>query len=136
MSLFGRGMPVRPRAHVQENYLGSWPWGPDGFVSEADETAMWWAMQNLRKPVARYADDAVVAHLDHGDEVFGGNSNAWIPYLIAGRDTIESNHHHNVDPHYPYQQPGPSMRDFATALYDQAARLWQDIRDQTGSSWE
>ncbi len=120
----------------QDEYLGLWPWAPGGYVDRRDAQAITAAVaRNIRQPGQRYARTVAWERLDRGDESFGGNSNAYIPVLIAGYGEIRANIGALVGETNPAQPQPPSMRQLTQQLYSSASSLWQRIRSSNNSGW-
>lgn len=119
---------------ANHDYLNLWGWQPGGYDDALDARAITGAAaRNPYAPLQRYTQRAAL--LDFGDEHFGGNSNAYIPVLIAGYGTIALNMHQTVDNPNPAQQNPPGMRQLTQQLYHSLNGLWQRIRQDTHTDW-
>ena len=119
---------------ANHDYLNMWPWQPGGYDDALDARPIAGAAsRNPYAPLQRYERRA--AMVDFGDEHFGGNSNAYIPVLIAGYGQIRQNINQNIGQPNPAQQNPPGMRQLTQQLYSSLNGLWQRIRQDTRTDW-
>ncbi|SRR5579875_2917362 len=113
-----------------EIYLGMLPYGPNGFVSEADEKAQAYKLINPYLVNEHWRN--VLCFKDKGDEYYGGSSYAYIPTNFQLISALELVNRSNIN-EAPYHTNEPSMNNLLQGIYGSISTLWNNIRKATGT---
>jgi|SRR6185437_10519302 len=120
----------KPPVNQQDNFLGEWPYGANGFVNEMDERAQAYRQINPQLVDKHWSYN--LAFKDLGDEHYGGSSYAYIPtnfQLISALEMLNR----NAPNEEPYHFNEPSMNNLLQGIYGGLSQLWNNIRKSTGT---